>query len=150
MKITIMRSAASHVVVCVVLLWSSVAFADGRFGDARLMVGKQQIEGTLVSDAKMKQIAFDANGNTQFQVPFDKVRSLLYERAAKPRYAAGLLLAWPLLFTKSKQHYLTIQYTDAAGEGKFQIVRLDKNNVQAALNTIEADTGVKIERTEER
>jgi len=149
-KITIMRSAASHVVVCVVLLWSSVAFADGRFGDARLMVGKQQIEGTLVSDAKMKQIAFDANGNTQFQVPFDKVRSLLYERAAKPRYAAGLLLAWPLLFTKSKQHYLTIQYTDAAGEGKFQIVRLDKNNVQAALNTIEADTGVKVERTEER
>lgn len=60
------------------------------------------------------------------------------------------MLAWPLLFTKSKKHFVTIQYTDATGQGKFEIVRLDKGNFTLALATLEADTGIKIERTEER
>lgn len=33
---------------------------------------------------------------------------------------------------------------------KFEIVRLDKGNFSLALATLEADTGIKVERTEER
>ena len=124
--------------------------ADGRFSDARLMVGRQQVGGILVSDAKAKQVSFDSSGSLPFQIPFDRIKSIRYERSATPRYAAGLLVAWPLLFTKSKQHFLTIQYAGLSGEGKYQIVRLDKNNVRVALDTIEADTGVTIARSEER
>ena len=129
--------------------------ADGRFSGARLLVPKnddkmQEVEGTLHSDARARHVRFDTGGRAAFEVPYDRIRSLLYERAAKPRYAAGLLLAWPLLFTKSKKHFLTIQYADASGQGKFEIVRLDKNNFSMALATLEADTGVKVERTEER
>jgi hypothetical protein len=149
-NITSAKSRALWLAVSVASFCPSLTYADGRFGDARLMVGKQQIAGMLISDTNAKQLSFDANGSLPFQIGFDKIRSLTYERASQPRYAAGLLIAWPLLFTKSKQHYLTVQYTDGAGGGKFQIVRLDKNNAQAALNTIEADTGIKIERTEER
>jgi hypothetical protein len=149
-SITSATSRILWVAVCAACLWSRVVHADGRFGDARLMIGKQQIAGMLVSDANTKQLSFDANGSLPFQIAFDKIRSLSYERASKPRYAAGLLIAWPLLFTKSKQHYLTVQYTDGVGGGKFHILRLDKNNAQTALNTIEADTGIKIERSEER
>lgn len=133
-----------------ILALPAIALADGRFSEARLMVGKQQVEGILVSDTKAKQVSFDSGGSMPFQIPFDKIKAIHYERSATPRYAAGMLIAWPLLFTKSKQHFLTIQYVEGSGEGKFQIVRLDKNNFRTALDTIEADTGVKVERTEER
>lgn len=145
--------AASLALVLAVL--PTVLLADGRFSKARLLVpqdnGKaQEVEGTFISDAKAKQVRFESGGRVTFEVPFDRLKSLLYEKAAKPRYGAGLLLAWPLLFTKSKKHFVTIQYTDASGQGKFEIVRLDKSNFAMALATLEADTGLKVERTEER
>jgi sporulation protein YlmC with PRC-barrel domain len=143
------RQIASLLGLLIVAL-PAVGLADGRFSEARLMLGKQQVEGILVSDTKAKQVSFDSGGSLPFQIPFDKIKAIHYERSATPRYAAGVLIAWPLLFTKSKQHFLTIQYVEASGEGKFQIVRLDKNNFRTALDTIEADTGVKVERSEER
>jgi hypothetical protein len=61
-----------------------------------------------------------------------------------------MLVAWPLLFTKSKKHWLTFQYSDASGTGQYAIIRLDKSNFREALATVEAETGKKVERTEER
>jgi hypothetical protein len=128
--------------------------ADSRFSDAQHLVSKgdnktDEIKGSLVSDTHTRVVRFEA-GADSFVIPFSAIRSLLYERSAKPRYAEGLLLAWPLLFTKSKKHFVTIQYSDPSGQGRFEIVRLDKNNVQTALQTLEADTGVRVERSEER
>src|SRR5262245_40542275 len=111
----------------------AVGLADGRFAEARLMLGKQQVVGDLVSDTTAKQVTFDSGGSVPVRIPFDRIKSIHYERSATPRYAAGVLVAWPLLFTKSKQHFLTIQYVEPSGEGKFQIVRLDKNNFRMAL-----------------
>lgn len=148
------RAVAGSLGVLLAVL-PAVALADGRFAKARLLVPKndnkvQEVEGTLTSDAKAKQVRFDTGGRVAFEVPYDRIKSILYEKAAKPRYGAGLLLAWPLLFTKSKKHFVTIQYTEASGQGKFEIVRLDKGNFTMALATLEADTGIKVERTEER
>ena len=143
------RRLAGILALCIFII-PAIGRADGRFTEANLMLGKQQVKGILVSDTKARHVSFDTGGTVPFQIPFDAIRSIHYERAATPRYAAGLLLAWPLLFTKSKQHFLTIQYTEETGQGKFQIVRLDKNNFRTALDTLQADTGVKIDRTEER
>jgi hypothetical protein len=148
MSLAIRRLVAG--LACCATLLPSIAFADGRFEGAKLLVGKERIGGTLTSDAKKKEVSFDANGNVPFRIPAESIKSIYYERTSKPRYAAGLLIAWPLLFTRSKQHYLTIQYTDTPGDGKFQIVQLDKSNVRTALETIEADTGIKIDRSAER
>lgn len=148
------RSVAS-VVIVLLILHSAAMLADGQFAKARLMVPKddnkmQEVEGRFVSDTAAKRVRFETGGRTAFEVPFESIKSILYEKASKPRYTAGLLLAWPLLFTKSKKHYVTIQYADASGQGKFEIIRLDKDNFTLALATLEADTGIKIERTEER
>jgi len=110
-----------------------------------------EVEGTLVLDPSAKTLRFvGKNSVSQLEVPYSAITSLVYERAAKPRYAAGLLLAWPLLFTKSKKHFLTVQYQPEAGEGQFAVIRLDKKNFQMCLAAIEAQTGRKVERTEER
>ncbi|MBM3808781.1 MAG: hypothetical protein FJW22_11395 [Acidimicrobiia bacterium] len=39
---------------------------------------------------------------------------------------------------------------DASSTGKFEIIRLDKGDVTMALSTLEADTGIKVERSEEK
>jgi hypothetical protein len=149
------RRGVSGALAAVMALLPVVAMADGRFAEARLLVPKndnkmQEVEGILVSDSRARHVRFDTGGRAAFEVPFESIKSIHYEKASKPRYAAGLLLAWPLLFTKSKKHYLTIQYVDGAGQGKFEIVRLDKRNFTMALATLEADTGMKIDRSEER
>jgi hypothetical protein len=149
------RRAIAAALALLFALSPIAASASGRFAEARLLVPKnddkvQEIEGVLVSDTGSRLVRFDTGGRMAFEVSYDRIKSIHYEKASKPRYAAGLLLAWPLLFTKSKKHYLTIQYVDQAGQGKFEIVRLDKRNFTMALATLEADTGIKIDRSEER
>jgi hypothetical protein len=111
----------------------------------------EPVKGALFLDSAKKSIEFlDKDGATTFAIPNSAIRSLHYERTSRPRYAEGLLIAWPLLFTKSKKHYLTIQYTDAGGEGHFAILHLDKSNYQQILAATEAQTGLKVDREEEK
>jgi hypothetical protein len=108
------------------------------------------VKGALRVDGTSKEIHFlNKDGSAALVIKPEQIKSIIYERTAKPRYAAGLLLAWPLLFTKSKSHYLTIQYGDETGTGEYAIFKLDKSNYRDALATIEAKTGKKIERSEE-
>ena len=112
----------------------------------------ETVGGILRFDPAKKQVQFvekEKKDNPAVSIPYDSIKSLLYEKTSKPRYAAGLLLAWPLLFTKSKKHYLTIQYTDSAGAGQFVIIHLDKSNFREALARVESETGKKVERSEE-
>jgi hypothetical protein len=110
----------------------------------------KSIDGSLIFSPDAKAVRFVSKGITQLDIPYDSVTSIIYERTAKPRYALGLLVAWPLLFTKSKKHYLTIQYKQSDGQGKFAVVRLDKKNYLMALSTAESQTGIKVERHEEK
>jgi hypothetical protein len=107
-------------------------------------------KGAVYFDATAKTIEFrEKKAGTDFSIPYGSVKSMLYERASKPRYAEGILIAWPLLLTKSKKHYLTIQYADGGGAGKYAILHLDKGNYQELLAMAEAQTGKKVERSEE-
>ena len=118
----------------------------------------QEIEGKLSIDVATRKIAFIAvrraaypsHDALNFELSADSVTDMLYERTSKPRYAAALLVAWPLIFTKEKKHYLTIQYKDSAGVGRYAIFHSDKGNFQQILAATEALTGKKCERTDER
>jgi len=111
----------------------------------------ESVKGSVYFDTTAKNIEFrEKKSGTDFSIPYGSIKSLLYERASKPRYAEGILLAWPLLLTKSKKHYLTIQFSDASGNGKYAILHLDKSNYQSILAEAEAQTGKKVERSEER
>jgi hypothetical protein len=54
----------------------------------------------------------DQKSQTVVTTPYDKIKSIVYQRTSKPRYAEAILLSPFFLFTKSKKHSLTIQYTD--------------------------------------
>jgi hypothetical protein len=134
----------------------SNAYAEtNRFGEAEYYLkapGQSKarpVRGSLLFDGALKAVRFTSEEGIHLDVPFNAVTNLVYERSAKPRYALGILFAWPLLFTKSKKHFLTIQYRDGRGEGQWALIRLDKDNYQGALATAEAQTGLKVQRVEE-
>jgi hypothetical protein len=119
----------------------------------------QQVEGKLNFNIPAKKItfeskriptAFGSHDPISLELAVDAITDVVYERTSKPRYAAGLLLAWPLLFTKEKKHFLTVQYKDGEGIGRYAIFHLDKGNVLEILAATEAFTGKKVERSEER
>lgn len=140
------------------LLMAGLAFAQNQFDKAEYTMpaapGQKKGEvyqGTLKLDSTAKEVQFlSTGGSVPLRVKYEAIKSMLYERAAKPRYAAAILVSPLFLFSKSKKHYLTIQYTDAVGTGQYALIRLNKGNFREALAAVEAETGKKVERTEER
>jgi hypothetical protein len=116
--------------------------ADGRKADL--------VSGSLKFNREAKEIQFTSqNGAPQLVIKYDAIKRIEYERASRPRYTEGILIAWPLLLTKSKKHYLTIQYMDSSGAGHYAIMRLDKSNCRDVIAEAEAQTGKKVERLDE-
>lgn len=131
-------------------LAQSAASSNFRFKDVKYLktTNKKadEVEGELEVDQQKGEVSFRSKGAELAKVDKQHVTGLLYERTSRPRYVSGLLLAWPLLFTKGKKHFLTIQYKNAEGQGAFTLLRLDKSNYQQILASVEAATGVKVER----
>ncbi len=138
-------------VLCVL---SATLQAADRFKNVEYMYkaeGKdkgEEIGGTLNFDAKAQMIDF-ASKKVNLELKGASITNALYERTSRPRYVSGLLLAWPLLFTKGKKHFLTIEYKSDSGEGKYAIFHLDKENYREILAATEATTGRTVERSEE-
>jgi len=65
----------------------------------------KQIDGTFVLDPSVKAARFEANGKTEVEIPYGSITSLLYERAATPRYSAAVLVSPLFLLSKSKKHF---------------------------------------------
>lgn len=104
-------------------------------------------EGTLRFDKSRKEVQFlSKGGSVPLRVKFAAIKSMLYERTARPRYALTVFA----FLTKSKKHYLTIDYTNVLGARQFALIRLDKDNYREVLAAAEAETGKKVERTEDR
>jgi hypothetical protein len=85
----------------------------------------------------------------KYEIPYDKVTQLKYEKSKHLRLGATLLVSALFLFSKSKKHWLMIYYNTPEEKEDFVILRLDKRNYQMILSTIETKTGVKVERYEE-
>lgn len=130
--------------------------AQSQFQDAEYLMKvpnekkPKNVEGTLVFDSAAKAVRFTSKGANQLDIQYSTITGMLYERTSKPRYAAAILLSPLFIFSKSKKHFLTLQYKGPDGQGQFALVRLHKKNFQTALATAEAQTGIKIERNEER
>jgi hypothetical protein len=146
----------------VFLLLVSVGFAQDQYDFDKAVYIKpvegskgQPVQGILRLDSTKKVLRFiEKQGGPPapsvkyeevLSMKYEAVRGLLYENTEKPRYAASLVVP-PLVFTKAKKHYLTIDYLDAAGAPQYAIVQLDKSNFQEALTRIESETGKKAER----
>jgi hypothetical protein len=143
---------------CAALI-SSATLAGTKFDHAEYMKPKTEgqkkdehpVQGSISFDKEKKTVEFlDKKGVAVLSIPDDKIKSMLYEKTSKPRYAEAILISPLFIFAHSKKHFLTIQYTDTDGQGKFAMVHMDKGNAQDIVATAEAETGKKVERGEEK
>ena len=132
----------------VVVLIAAVSISAETFKDVNYLYkpdGKdktEQINGRLLLDTT--SVKFE-DKKVPLNIPSTEITRIVYERSSKPHYAAAIMVSPLFLFSKSKQHFLTVQYGS-----KYALFRLDKGNYREILAAIEASTGKKVERSEEK
>jgi len=82
-------------------------------------------------------------------VPYTRVNLLEYGQKVDRRYVLAILISPLLLFSKKRQHFLTVGYTDEEGRQQAAIFRVNKGDVRAVLVSLEVKTGRKVEYQDE-
>ena len=60
-------------------------------------------------------------------------------------FAAAILISPVLLLSKSRRHYVTIGYVDAADRQQVLVLRIEKGDIRPVLAALEARTGRRVE-----
>lgn len=89
-------------------------------------------------------LVFECGGRT-LNIVYSRIDSLEYGQTVSRRYAAALLISPIFLLSKSRQHFVTIGYTNRDGEQQALIFRVEKGDVRAVLTTLETRSGRRIE-----
>jgi hypothetical protein len=140
-------------------VFATEAFAAEKFACAEYFratpAGQKKAEagvkGTLVFDPTSKKVEFlNPKGAPAFSIDYGAIRAMQYERTGQPRYVAAVLISPAFLLTRSKKHYLTIEYNDQSGEAYSVIVRLNKRNAREAVAAATAETSKSVEQVEEK
>jgi hypothetical protein len=125
-------------------------------GDRAAYIGgtsslKQGTQGRLDAGGPTEMV-FATDGST-LKIPYGSVTSLEFGQKIGRRVGATIALgvttlgigALPVLFSKKKRHYLTIEYTEN-GANQAAVFELAKDIVRSTLATLEARTGRQVER----
>jgi len=87
---------------------------------------------------------FQTKGIT-VQIPYDKINVLEYGQRVSRRYAEAVLLSPVFLLSKTRKHYLTVEFTDDRGKQQALVFLVGKNDVRSLLVILEAKSGRRIE-----
>jgi hypothetical protein len=86
---------------------------------------------------------------TQLRVAYDHINVLEYGQKVDRRLLMAVVISPMFLLSKKRKHFLTVGYTDEDGNHQALVFRVDKNDIRAALVSLEARTGVKIQYQDE-
>lgn len=93
-------------------------------------------------------LIFESRGQT-LNIPYAKIGSLEYGQTVGRRYAAAILISPMFLLTKTRQHFVTIGYTDGDRKQQALIFRVDKRDIRSVLTTLETRSGRRVEYQDE-
>lgn len=142
----------SAVLVCGPVL-AGIPSGKAQFVGGTITSIPQQAIGSLsTTDPKFEIFAWGKEGD-KLQIPYANITSLAYGQHAGRRVGAAVawgvttlgVMALPILFSKKRRHYLTIEYTDDKGQGQAAIFQVGKNAICTVLTTLEVRTGKKVE-----
>jgi hypothetical protein len=85
----------------------------------------------------------------QIRVPYDHVELVEYGQKVDRRLLLALAISPIFLLSKQHKHYLTIGFRDDEGDHQAMLFRVDKNSIRAALVSLEARTGLKVQYQDE-
>ena len=132
-----------------VLLALSAAAIQAVDGDKAMYVGgtvaglAEKSEGKL--DTKSEQNAvFEAGKKGSVAIPYSAITELEYGQKAGRRVAVAVLVSPLALFSKKRNHYLTISYKDAADKEQAAVFELGKDIVRTTMKVLEVRSGKEI------
>jgi hypothetical protein len=125
----------------------------------------QTFRRTKMVDGKGKEVPVELRFDKQSQVltvkaltasiaemPYASIDKLSYEQAARHRVKEGAIVMLAsfgaggiVMLTKSKNHWLYIDYKDAVSETKTLTLKLDKSEYQRVLNASREQTDKEVE-----
>ncbi|MBS1874169.1 MAG: hypothetical protein JSU00_13210 [Acidobacteria bacterium] len=89
------------------------------------------------------------SGKANFRVAYDRINLLEYGQKVNRRLAMAVLISPVFALSKSRQHFLTVGYTDEAGREQALIFKVEKEHIRAMLASLEVRTGRKVEFQDE-
>jgi hypothetical protein len=141
------RHRAAFTGVVILCLTTVLLAVDG---DKAMYVGgtlpglKEKTEGrfSTTSDSTM---TFDAKSKGSAAIPYSTVTSLEYGQKAGRRVGVAIMVSPLALFSKKRNHFLTIAFKDAAGKEQAAVFELGKDIVRTTLKILEVRTGKVVE-----
>jgi len=86
----------------------------------------------------------DGSKSVQVRVLYAHINLIEYGQQVDRRLALAMGVSPVFLLSKARKHYLTVGYTDEAGEQQALVFRVDKDAVRATLVALEARSGLKV------
>ncbi len=87
---------------------------------------------------------FRAKGK-EVHVTYDKINLVEYGQNVDRRYLMAVLLSPLFLLSKSRQHFLTVGFSDTQGKQQAMVFRIRKGDIRSVLVALEARTGLKVQ-----
>ena len=81
----------------------------------------------------------------QIRVPYNQIELLEYGQKVDRRLLLAIALSPMFLLSKQHKHFLTVGFKDEDGNHQVMLFRVDKNAIRAALVSLEARTGLKVQ-----
>lgn len=146
--------------ILVVLILAQALYAGLGSKDAQYMGGtiagmKDGAEGKL--DTASADAAAFVSKKGRFTIPYKGVTSLEYGQKAGRRIGATIgwgvttmgIAALPMLLSKKRKHYLTVEWTDESGVNQGAVIQLGKDITRGTLTVFQVRSGKEIEYQDE-
>lgn len=104
---------------------------------------KEKAEGAL--DIRDETALTFSSKDGSLAIPYSAIESLEYGQKAGRRIGVAIMVSPLALFSKKRNHFLTIGFKDADGKAQAAVFELGKDVVRTALTVIETRSGKKIE-----
>jgi hypothetical protein len=86
---------------------------------------------------------------SNMRVLYNKINLLEYGQTVGRRLDLAIIISPAFLLVKKRKHFLTVGYTDDDGKQQALVFRVDKNSIRAALASLEARTGQRVQYQDE-
>jgi hypothetical protein len=118
-------------------------YMGGTLSDVR-----EKAEGILTTNNE-KMLSFDAKKEGRFSILYSSITELEYGQKAGRRVAVAVLVSPLALFSKKRNHYLTITFKDQQGMEQAVVFELGKEIVRTSLKIIETRSGKQVQFQDE-
>jgi len=133
--------------MCAALMLAVSAEAVG--GDKAAYIGgtmtavKEKSEGPL--DVRDETALKFTSKHGNITIPYAGIDGLEYGQKAGRRIGVAIMVSPLALFSKKRNHYLTVSFKDAEGKDQAAVFELGKDIVRTTLAVLETRSGKKIE-----